>query len=120
MWESDIVPSWRAVLREHKLRKLWWEGTMPENWRGRLWASVIGNALALAKTDYARALKRLDGDESKSEKLRSSVKASVEHVLPDLHLFQEGRPMHDELVELASAVCVYYSVWQCVRVEVHT
>lgn len=117
VWESDILPSWRAVLREQRLRDLWWFGTMPQTARPRLWQNVIGNQLALAKSDYARAVQRLskpDKEEAK-QALQDSIRLASAHVFPDLRLFQENRPMHDDLVDLASAVCVHYSMAECVR-----
>lgn len=50
IWEREIVPDWRKVLRpgNERLRRLWWDG-IPGNLRGRLWVAAIGNGLALSK-----------------------------------------------------------------------
>lgn len=48
-WEKDILPNWKAVLRDDKLREVWWSGTMPPRHRARLWQGCIGNGLALGK-----------------------------------------------------------------------
>jgi TBC1 domain family member 14 len=47
-WDKEVLPDWKAVFREPALRKLWWNG-IPAKMRGQLWASSIGNALALGK-----------------------------------------------------------------------
>lgn len=49
IWQKDILPNWKAVLRDDKLRKIWWSGTMPAISRGRLWQGCIGNGLAIGK-----------------------------------------------------------------------
>lgn len=48
-WEKQILPNWKAVLRDDKLRKVWWSGTMPPRYRARFWQGCIGNGLALSK-----------------------------------------------------------------------
>lgn len=48
-WEKQILPNWKAVLRDDKLRRIWWSGTMPPRHRARLWQGCIGNGLALSK-----------------------------------------------------------------------
>jgi hypothetical protein len=54
VWEREIMPDWRRVLRSGKdkdadrLRNMWWGG-IPGKLRGRLWAAVVGNGLALSK-----------------------------------------------------------------------
>lgn len=48
VWERDILPNWRVVYRNPKLRKLWWRG-IPTKLRASLWESVVGNELALSK-----------------------------------------------------------------------
>ncbi len=48
IWEREVVPDWRAAVRNPELRKLWWKG-IPTKLRGRLWNQVIGNGLALSK-----------------------------------------------------------------------
>lgn len=52
IWEKEIVPDWRKVLRpgSERYRKMWWDG-IPGKLRGTLWASAIGNGLALSKGD---------------------------------------------------------------------
>ena len=49
IWEKAILPNWKAVLRDEKLKAIWWGGTMPPRHRARLWQGCIGNGLALGK-----------------------------------------------------------------------
>ena len=55
-WEKSILPNWKAVLRDEKLRDTWWSGTMPPRHRARLWQGCIGNGLALGKASYNRSM----------------------------------------------------------------
>jgi hypothetical protein len=51
-WDKQILPNWKAVLRDEKLRKVWWSGTMPPRHRARFWQGCIGNGLALSKGKF--------------------------------------------------------------------
>lgn len=53
VWEKDILPNWKAVLRKDNLRQVWWSGTMPPRYRARFWQSCIGNSLVLGKSKVA-------------------------------------------------------------------
>lgn len=59
VWEREIMPDWRRVLRPGKdserLRKMWWGG-VPGKLRGRVWAAAIGNGLALSKGKCVRCV----------------------------------------------------------------
>lgn len=50
IWEKDILPNWKSVLRRDDLRTVWWNGTMPPRYRSRFWQSCIGNGLVLGKS----------------------------------------------------------------------
>ncbi|KAI5481595.1 TBC domain protein, Rab GTPase activator [Pseudohyphozyma bogoriensis] len=114
-WESTILPNWRAVLHDDatgkSLRKLWWDGTMPVRWRGRMWGLCIGNGLAVGKTAYASALARAqkgidDGQYPLGEK--EKMEHDVEDTLPDLKLFQkDGGVMHEDLMGVLLAYSVH-------------
>ncbi|BGP38718.1 hypothetical protein JCM10450v2_002668 [Rhodotorula kratochvilovae] len=112
-WESAILPNWRAVLHDtpegRKLRRLWWDGTMPTRWRGRLWAMCIGNGLAVSKGAFGAAGERAARlrREGALHEVERRAKEDVERTLPALKLFQEGRVMHDDLVELVVAWSVH-------------
>lgn len=112
-WEKHILPNWRVVFHDDSqgryLRRLWWNGTMPVRWRGRLWSLCIGNGLAMPKTAFTRASDRarhLLRDGALAE-VEAAAKRDVERALPALKLFQEGRVMHDDLMELLLAWAVY-------------
>ncbi|GAA5906200.1 uncharacterized protein JCM6883_005474 [Sporobolomyces salmoneus] len=115
-WESQILPNWRAVLHDTSegryLRKLWWQGTMPVRFRGRLWSLCIGNGLAIPKNSYAislqRAKKGLEGGNERLEEFRREAEEEMENVLPSLKLFQKkGGVMHDDLLDLLLAWAVH-------------
>lgn len=55
-WENEILKNWKSVLRDDRLRNVWWSGSMPPRYRARLWQGCIGNGLALGKGSYAKAL----------------------------------------------------------------
>ncbi|GAA5878781.1 hypothetical protein JCM3774_005070 [Rhodotorula dairenensis] len=113
-WEKHILPNWRIVFHDDSqgrhLRRLWWNGTMPVRWRGRLWSLCIGNGLAMPKTAFARASERaqhLRRDGASLAEVEAAAKEDVKRALPALKLFQEGRVMHDDLMELLLAWSVY-------------
>jgi len=112
-WEASILPNWRVVLHDsadgRKLRQLWWDGTMPTRWRGRLWAMCIGNGLAVPKGAFAHAggrAARLRAAGRLGE-VERAARADAERTLPALHMFQEGAVMHDDLMEILVAWAVY-------------
>lgn len=112
-WEKHILPNWRIVFHDDSqgryLRRLWWNGTMPVRWRGRLWSLCIGNGLAMPKTAFARATDRAQHlrREGKLVEVEAAAKEDVKRTLPALKLFQEDRVMHDDLIELLLAWSVY-------------
>lgn len=114
-WESSILPNWRVVLHPDAegltLRKLWWEGTMPVRWRGRLWGLCIGNGLAVSKGSYSshleRARKGVERGDGVWEEVMRRLEEDVEDTLPTLKLFQKGGVMHQELVDVLLAYTAY-------------
>ncbi|GAA6009353.1 hypothetical protein JCM11491_004287 [Sporobolomyces phaffii] len=115
-WESAILPNWRAVLHDtsegRHLRRLWWQGTMPVRFRGRLWSLCIGNGLAISKNAYAAALARaktgLEQGREDLVRFKEEAEEDMENVLPTLKLFQKrGGVMHEDLVDLLLAWSVH-------------
>lgn len=112
-WEKAILPNWRSVLHDNSqgrhLRRLWWDGTMPVRYRGRLWALAIGNGMAVPKSAYARALARVQPglEDGSLEDVKRAAEEDVEGTLPALKLFQRGGVMNEELVDLLLAWSVY-------------
>ncbi|BGP23514.1 TBC1 domain family member 14 [Rhodotorula toruloides] len=116
VWEKSILPNWRIVLHDdahgRRLRALWWDGTMPVRWRGRLWAMCIGNGLAVGKNELSKASERVGALREAGEfaEVEREAKEDVERVLPALKLFQEGRVMHEDLMEVLLAWTVHEKV----------
>ncbi|GAA5828456.1 hypothetical protein JCM11251_006258 [Rhodosporidiobolus azoricus] len=120
-WENAILPNWRAVLHDSSqgrhLRQLWWDGTMPTRWRGRLWALAIGNGIAVPKSAFGKAVERVKGllekeaegagEEVWMGEVKAEVEEDVEGCLPALKLFQKGGVMHEDLMDLLLAWSVY-------------
>ncbi|GAA5936242.1 TBC domain-containing protein [Sporobolomyces koalae] len=115
-WETSILPNWRAVLHDtsegRSLRRLWWQGTMPVRFRGRLWSLCIGNGLAVSKTAYMGALARaqngLEHGRDDIRKVKEDAERDMERVLPTLKLFQkQGGVMHQDLLDLLLAWSVH-------------
>lgn len=113
-WEKAILPNWRAVLQEtangRALKQLWWEGTMPVRWRGRLWGLCIGNGLAVSKASFAthlaRARSALENGKYPPE-LVTALEQDVIDTLPTLKLFQKDGVMHDDLFDVLLAYVSY-------------
>ncbi|GAA5872232.1 hypothetical protein JCM8547_004789 [Rhodosporidiobolus lusitaniae] len=115
-WEKAILPNWRVVLHDDSqgrhLRRLWWDGTMPVRYRGRLWALAIGNSLALGKNAFAQAKARAEKAlvEGRLDEVKREAEEDVEGTLPALKLFQKGGVMHEELLDLLLAWSVYEKI----------
>lgn len=114
-WETSILPNWRAALRpdaEGKaLRALWWQGTMPVRWRGRLWGMAVGNGLTLSgKAAFAKFLdkaKRGIEEGTLSSEVVDALDRDIEITLPLLKLFQRDGVMHEDLKNVLLAYCVF-------------
>ncbi|GAA5910639.1 hypothetical protein JCM6882_001046 [Rhodosporidiobolus microsporus] len=112
-WESAILPNWRAVLHDSSqgrhLRQLWWDGTMPTRWRGRLWGLAIGNGIAVPKSAFGKARERVQQLEAEGRfgDVRGEAEEDVEGCLPALKLFQKGGVMHEDLMDLLLAWSIY-------------
>ncbi|KAK4058330.1 hypothetical protein OIO90_000487 [Microbotryomycetes sp. JL221] len=113
-WEQAILPNWRAVLHDtpegKHLRSLWWQGTMPTRYRGRLWGLCIGNGLAISKTTLhghvERARKAVNESKYPQAELEK-LERDVQETLPTLKLFQKDGVMHDDLVDILLAFTVF-------------
>ncbi|GAA6031805.1 hypothetical protein JCM8097_001999 [Rhodosporidiobolus ruineniae] len=113
-WESSILPNWRVVLHDDSqgraLRRLWWDGTMPVRYRGRLWALAIGNALAIPKTAFLQAhmaAKKALDDGRIDDATLAALEEDVARTLPALKLFQKSGVMNEDLVDVLLAWTVY-------------
>ncbi|GAA5923560.1 hypothetical protein JCM1841_002983 [Sporobolomyces salmonicolor] len=117
-WESHILPNWRTVLHSdsqgRSLRSLWWQGTMPVRFRGRLWAMCIGNGLTVPKSAYFQALGRakrgLEEGRKDMKRVQEEAEEDSQRTLPTLKLFQRGGVMHEDLMDLLLAWSVYEKV----------
>lgn len=132
-WEKSILPNWKAVLRDEKLRDTWWSGTMPPRHRARLWQGCIGNGLALGKASYNRSMVLVQAHIKAgrfTKDMLESIEADIKCVavlptclsrlvtlrscsparltLPQTKLFQEGRPLYADLRDLLMAHSVFW------------
>jgi len=111
-WEKDILPNWKAVLRNDKLREVWWSGTMPPRHRARLWQGCIGNGLALGKASYNRALALVQTLRTAGifpQEVFDAIELDIESTLPQTKLFQATGPLHADLRDLLLAQSVFWS-----------
>ena len=121
IWEENIIPRWDEAIRERRTRELWWRGIAPRS-RGAVWSKAIGNGLALSDASFKAALgrandaqKRVDAgqgstDDSHAALWFEDIKKDVEeYTFPDLRIFQTGGPLHQSLVDVLSAYCMYRS-----------
>jgi hypothetical protein len=119
MWEADILPRWNDAIRERRTRELWWKGVAPRS-RGAVWYKAIGNELGLSATSYEAALKRAHDAEERvkegkgdAEDVRcgawfKTIRRDVsEKTWSDLRIFQDGGPLHMNLVNVLSAYAMY-------------
>jgi len=106
IWEREIVPDWTVVMRDTRLRKLWWQG-IPTKLRAMMWQHAVGNALALSKDAYkgymSRANRALSAGTFPAAVLEY-IEADIATSLPTLHLFAPGRgPLYQDLKDILCA-----------------
>ncbi|KAF2842801.1 hypothetical protein M501DRAFT_993572 [Patellaria atrata CBS 101060] len=121
IWDQHVLPNWDYVIREPRTRELWWRGITPRS-RGVVWERAIENTLELTNASYAAALDRakardkelsmLDVDQQNKAKEAAwffSIKRDVMDTFPEVKIFQPEGPLHDALVDVLMAYCMYRS-----------
>lgn len=119
IWEEYVYPNWDQAISENRTRELWWRGVSPRC-RGVIWERAIGNELALSEDSYHKALQRaknmtstLDDDvgeiNKRMRKSFASIARDVDNAFPDLHLFQEGGPLRETVINVLEAYSMYRS-----------
>lgn len=121
IWEKDIVPRWNDAIRERRTRELWWRGVAPRS-RGAVWTRAIGNDLGLTEKSYHAALGRAHAAETRDKAGHGSaedhkyagwmqaIRRDVDELTwRDLRIFQAGGPLHQSLLDVLSAYCMYRS-----------
>lgn len=104
---------------EPRTRELWWRGVTPRC-RGAVWQRAINNELSLTPESYQKALQRAKdvkarGDEDAGDASRrmrewfAAISRDVSSAFPELHLFQEGGPLRDTLIDVLEAYAMYRS-----------
>jgi hypothetical protein len=119
IWDRDIIPRWNEAVRERRTRELWWKGVAPRS-RGVVWAQAIGNELGLSATSFRAALSRAreveervksgrgDAEDVKRAKWFEQIRRDArERTLKDLRIFQQGGPLHQDLIDVLSAYAMY-------------
>lgn len=112
-----MLPNWDTVISEPRTRELWWRGVTPRC-RGAVWQRAIGNELSLTDESYQKALQRAkdlrvkDDASETARRMReclAAISRDVSSAFPDLHLFQEGGPLRDTLIDVLEAYSMYRS-----------
>lgn len=107
------------ALQQRRTRELWWRGISPR-FRGTVWQRAIGNELALTEESYQKALQRAKDVRARSEddvsesnrRMRewfAAISRDVSSAFPELHLFQEGGPLRETLIDVLEAYAMYRS-----------
>ncbi|KAI8950536.1 hypothetical protein F4801DRAFT_344160 [Xylaria longipes] len=120
-WEEDVLKRWDVAIREERTRALWWKGIPPRT-RGAVWTRAIGNDLGLTATSFQAALSRATEVEKRvangnatadDERIMgwfSELRADVEErTWTDLKIFQAGAPLHQGVIDVLRAYCMYRS-----------
>ncbi|KAL6716247.1 hypothetical protein ACLMJK_005813 [Lecanora helva] len=119
IWEEHVLPNWDQVIREPRTRELWWRGVAPKS-RAKVWQKAIGNELALTETTFAKALQRAKDTEARASRSSSegpskekvwfdAIRRDVKATFLELHIFQPGGPLHNDLVDVLMAYSMYRS-----------
>jgi hypothetical protein len=113
------LPDWDRAVAEPRIRQLWWRGITPRC-RGAVWKRAIGNELSLSEDSYIKALERAkearlkaeDGVGESNRRMREwfgAIARDVSSAFPELHLFQEGGPLRETLIDVLEAYLMYRS-----------
>ncbi|KAF7303296.1 Tbc1 domain family member 14 [Mycena kentingensis (nom. inval.)] len=106
IWEKEIVPDFRVVYKNPALRRLWWQG-IPTRLRASLWASAVGNSLALSKDNYKACLTRAKRALSAGAFPAATlvlIDEDIGSTLPSLHIFHhETGPLYSDLKDMMCA-----------------
>lgn len=105
IWEEQVLPNWDQVVKEPRIRELWWRGINSKN-RGKVWSKAIGNDLHLSSASYAAALER---SQSLDTSITERITAGVTSAFPETGLFVEGSPLHSSLNDVLKAHASYRS-----------
>lgn len=119
IWEDHVIPNWDRAIAEPRIRQLWWRGITPQC-RGAVWGRAIGNELSLSEDSYHKALERAkeihkmpeDVSGESGQRMRewfAAISRDVSAAFPELHLFQEGGPLRDTLIDVLEAYSMYRS-----------
>ncbi|KAI0094328.1 rab-GTPase-TBC domain-containing protein [Irpex rosettiformis] len=105
-WEREILPNWKVVYKDPKLRRLWWQG-IPSKLRATMWQNAVGNSLALSKDAFkaclARASRALSSGTFPMTAL-DLIEDDIKTTLPSLHLFKpEIGPLYQDLKDMLCA-----------------
>lgn len=120
MWENHIIPNWAGAINSDeynkKTRHFLYLG-IPPKFRGQVWKKAVGNELHLKAQSYYMALERVrvwevrglgpEGDEKRD--LIDAAEADMEFTFPELNMFQRGKPLHEDLVDVVKAYIMYRS-----------
>ncbi|KAI9664921.1 MAG: hypothetical protein M1821_006369 [Bathelium mastoideum] len=119
IWETHVLPNWSQSIRDKKTRELWWKGVATKS-RGEVWQRAIGNELGLNESSYEKALARANvlekefnaagGEEATRKKEHEwfkAIKRDAANAFPELRIFQQGGPLHDDLVKVLMAYAMY-------------
>ena len=119
IWEEHVLPNWDQVIREPRTRELWWRGVAPKS-RAKVWEKAVGNELALTEVTFSRALQRAKDAEARIGQARpddssiekawfDAIHRDVQAAFPSLNIFQPGAPLHNDLLDVLTAYCMYRS-----------
>lgn len=116
IWNDQIIPDWEKSIAKPETRELWWRGVAPRC-RSTVWEKSLGNLLAVTEETFKLALRRAKELEkgkgsvqsTKEQEMFAAIRRDVREVFPDLKIFQEYGPLHQSLLDILYAYCMYRS-----------
>lgn len=103
--KAGVIDWHKRVDEDPKLKNLWMDG-VPSHLRGKVWATCIGNDLALPRESFKHYLgraKRAIANGRFPEKARATIEEDSRSALHITKLFVEGSPLADDLRDLLQA-----------------
>ena len=116
VWLKEILPEWHLVNHTKRVHNLWWRG-LPPKVRGTVWKLAVGNELQLTKSLYYIMVDRAqdtlrcckDNSRIKDETMENvrDIRLDVLRTFPNLCIFQESGPYHEQLLDVLGAYASY-------------
>jgi hypothetical protein len=107
-WKTRILPNFDKAIKEASTRELWWRG-VPPKYKEQVWKQMIGNRLRISADTYKACLDRVNQcrHQEQHRRMFAQIDQDCSQTFPEVQIFGNRGPLHDDLVEVVSAYAVF-------------